>query len=221
MVVKDLISDKIPCLKTSDTGDRVLDWMEEFKVGHLPIVNEKQYLGLLSENDVLSAEGMDQPVGDYPLTLPVTLWIYDHQHVYDAIRLMALWNLSVLPVIDADNNYIGMVTREDLVLAMAKFFAAEEPGGIIILEIPHNSYNLSEIARIVESNDAKILSLYISSLPNSLAYQVTLKLNISELTRTLGTFERFGYKVMMSFFDKAQLDDTTDRYNLLMRYLNT
>ena len=73
----------------------------------------------------------------------------------------------------------------------------------------------------MESNDAKILSLYISSLPESLAYQVTLKLNISELTRTLGTFERFGYKVMMSFFDKAQLDDTTDRYNLLMRYLNT
>lgn len=221
MTAQELISDRIPCLRTSDTGDKVMDWMEEFHVAQLPVVNERQFLGIVTETDVLEAESQDQPVGDYHLTLPNTLCVLGRQHVYDVLKMMAAWQLDILPVVDEERNYIGMVTQQDLIRGLADVFGATEPGGIIILEIPHNSYNLSEIARIVESNDAKALSIYLTSSPDAAAYYVTIKVNISELTRLMNTFERFNYKVVMSFFDKAQLDDTQDRYNLLLRFLNT
>jgi acetoin utilization protein AcuB len=220
MTAQELISDRIPCLRTSDTGDKVMDWMEEFHVSQLPIVNDRQFLGIVTETDVLEAESQDQPVGDYHLSLPNTLYVLGRQHVYDVIKMMATWRLDILPVVDDDKNYVGMVTQQDLIQGLSVIFGASEPGGIIILEVPHNSYNLSEIARIVESNDAKALSIYLTLSPDAGAYYITLKLNISELTRLVNTFERFKYKVVMSFFDKSQLDDTQDRYNLLLKYLN-
>jgi len=220
MTAIDLISDRIPCLRTSDTGEKVLDWMDEFKVNQLPVVNNRQLLGMISENDVLEADSPDQPVGDYRLTLPNTLHIYAEQHVYDAVKMMATWNLDVLPIVDADMNYLGLAAQQDVIKSLSNVLGASEPGGILILEVAHNSYNLSEIARILESNDAKALSVYLTSNPDSSAYYITIKLNVSELTRIVNTFERFNYKVVMSFFDKSHMDDTQDRYNLLLRYLD-
>jgi len=220
MIAQELISDRIPSLRTSDVGDKVMDWMDEFKVRQLPIVNNRQYLGMITEDDVLEAEGADQPVGDYRLTLPTTLYIHFRQHIYDVVKMMATWHLDVLPVVDDEMNYLGIITHQDVIQHMSTVLGATEPGGIIILEIPHNSYSLSEIARIVESNDAKALSVYLTSSPDVPAYFVTVKVNISELTRLVNTFERFQYKIVMSFFDKSQLDDTQDRYNLLLRYLD-
>lgn len=220
MIAQELISDRIPCLRTSDTGTKAMDWMEEFRVSQLPVVNDRQLLGMISENDVLESEDPDQPVGDYHLSLPATLHINGGQHVYDAVKMMAAWNLDILPIVDDEMNYLGMATLQDLIKSLALVLGAGETGGIIILEIPHNSYNLSEIARIVESNDAKALSVYLTSSPDAAAYHVTIKVNISELTRLVNTFERFNYKVVMSFFDKSQLDDTQDRYHLLLKYLN-
>lgn len=221
MTAQELISDRIPCLRTSDMGDKVMDWMEEFHVSQLPVVNDRQLLGIITETDVLEAESQDQPVGDYHLSLPSTLYVLGTQHVYDVIKFMATWKLDILPVVDEERNYQGMITLQDLIQGIDKVFGASEAGGIIVLEVPHNSYNLSEIARIVESNDAKALSVNLTSSPDAAAYHVTLKLNISELTRVVNTFERFNYKIIMSFFDKAQMDDTQDRYNLLLRFLNT
>ena len=38
MIAIDLITDEIPPLMHSDTGEKALNWMEEFKVSHLPVI---------------------------------------------------------------------------------------------------------------------------------------------------------------------------------------
>jgi hypothetical protein len=103
---------------------------------------------------------------------------------------------------------------------MAKSFSLENPGGIIVLEMSQNDYNLTEIAQIVESNDAKILSLFLASHSDSTRLNVVIKLNKTEIGGVLQTFDRYGYYVKFSFNDEEDRDDLRENYDSLMNYLN-
>ena len=219
MVAKDLISDVIPPLKTSDSGSKALNWMNEFHVTHLPIVNEKQFLGLVSEEDILDLNDPDQPLGNHELSL-FRPYIYEHQHIFEVIKLTAELKLSLVPVIDKDENFVGIISLENLVGYLAKVSAIKDPGGIIVLELNIKDYSLSEIARIVESNDTRIISLYLNTKPDSTKIEITLKINATDLKHIIATFERFDYHIKASYRETEHLDDLMENYEGLMRYLN-
>jgi acetoin utilization protein AcuB len=219
MLAKELISDEIPPLKTSDTGLKALGWMEEFRVSHLPIVNETEFLGLISESDILDMNEPEEPIGNHKLSL-IRPYVEDDRHYYDMLGIISAMNLSLIPVLDQSNNYLGCVTLHRLVEEFANMSGTKEPGGLIVLELNINDYHLSEIARIVESNDAKILSLYITSPPDSMKLEVTLKINRTDLSSILQTFSRFDYIIKASFHKSEFDEDTKTRFDSFMNYLN-
>ncbi|HJN06150.1 MAG TPA: CBS domain-containing protein, partial [Bacteroidales bacterium] len=98
--------------------------------------------------------------------------------------------------------------------------SVDYPGGVIVLEVSVNDYSLTEIANIVESNDAKVLSSYILSKVNSTKLEVIIKVSKLELGSILQTFERFGYQVNASFEEDVDLDELKDNYDSLINYLN-
>jgi len=103
----------------------------------------------------------------------------------------------------------------------AETTALKNPGGIIVLEINNNDYSLAQIAQIVEGNDAKILSTFITSHPNSTKLELTLKLNVTDLTSIHQTFNRYNYTILGSYMKHDEEEDLLeDRYNLLIKYLN-
>jgi len=218
MLAKDLISDSIIALKTSDSASLALSLMEEYKVSHLPIVNNIEFLGLIAEEDILSLNMPDEPLGNHKLSLSRPFVNVD-QHIFDVITIFSELKLSVLPVLDLKNNYLGIITLLDLVQNLSRIISLNNPGGIIILELNQSDYSLTEIAQIVESNDAKVLNLYITSFTNSTKINVTLKINKIDLTQILRTFNRYDYVVKASFSENQYLDDIKDRYDLLMNYL--
>ena len=219
MLVKDIISDTIVALKTSDSASLALSLMEEFKVSHLPIVNNVELLGLISEEDILSINIPDEPLGNHKLSLSRP-FINDDQHIFEAIRIFSELKLSILPVLDRKNNYLGMITLLDLVQNLSKIISLNNPGGIIVLELNQNDYSLTEISQIIESNDAKVLNLYLTSYPNSTKIDLTLKINKIDLTQVLKTFNRYNYIIKASFSEHQYIEDLKDRYDLLMNYLN-
>lgn len=206
-------------LKTSDTGRIALSWMEDFRVLHLPIVNHLGFLGLISEFDIYDFNNLDEPVGNHTLSL-ASAFVYDHQHIYDVLRLMQQQHLSLIPVIDENDNYLGSISLQSLLEHFAKSLSVSDPGGVIVLEMSAMDYSLSEIARIVESNDAKILSLFVHSWPESTRIEVTLKINRVELGSVLQTFNRYNYNIKAIFSEQDDLDDLRERYDSLMNYLN-
>ena len=219
MLAKELIKDLIPPLKTSDTGLKALSWMEEFKVKHLPIVNKEDFLGLISEEDILSLNSPEEPIGNHALSL-IRPYVTEDQHVYEVIKLITKLNLSVVPVLSNRNEYLGVIMIPDLIDAFAEITAVNNPGGIIVLELNVNDYSLSEIAQIVESDDAKILSLYVSPHPNSTKMDVTIKVNKVDVTRILASFNRYEYNVMASYHENEFNGDVQDRFDSFMNYLN-
>lgn len=219
MLAKDLISDNIPPLKTSDTGSKALAWMDEFRVSHLPIVNSMELLGVISEVDIMDLNDPEQPLGNHKLSLQKS-FVFDDQHIYDIIKLIDEQKLTIIPVLDKNMHFTGMISLQDLTHSFSKMAAVDSPGGIIILELGIRDYSLSEIARIVESNDAKILSTYITSPSDSTRINLTLKINVSDLSRIIATFNRFNYTIKASYHQDGFLDDLRDRYDSLMHYLN-
>ena len=219
MLAKNLLSHFTLALKTSDIASTALSNMEEYKVSHLPIVNNVEFLGLISEDDILSSNTPDEPVGSHKLSL-MRPFINEYQHIFDVIRIFSELKLSLLPVLDKHNNYLGCITLLDLVHNLSRIISLDNPGGIIILELNQNDYTLTEIAQIIESNDAKVLSLYITSYPNSTKIDVTIKVNKIDLTKIVNTFNRYNYVIKATFSEYQYIDDIKDRYDLLMNYLN-
>jgi acetoin utilization protein AcuB len=115
---------------------------------------------------------------------------------------------------------VGVITIQSLVEFFGSLNGIKEAGGIVVLEMNKSDYSLSEIARLVESNDALILSNYVSAHTETTKIEVTLKLNISDLKHVIATFERFNYTVAGSFQETEYYDQLKDRFDSLMNFLN-
>lgn len=219
MLAKDLITDEIPPLKTSDTGLMAINWMDEFKVSHLPIVNKHEYLGLISDTDILDLNITEEELGKTKLSL-IRPFVLENMHVYEVIKMISNLKLTVLPVLNEHQHYVGLIPLTALLHQFSTLAATREPGGIIVLEMGLHDYSLTQIAQIVEGNDAKILSLYVNPLEDSTKIEITLKLNKQELSGVLQTFYRYNYNVKQSFHQSEFLDDMKNRFDSFMNYIN-
>ncbi len=219
MIAQELISTELIPLFPSDTGQEALDTMSDFYIKHLPIVENEQLLGILSEEDVLNND-VEESIGTYELSLPkITVKAADH--IFDVMRILVEHQLTTIPVINEKGYYIGLIYQEDLLHEFAKTESFAEPGGIIVLEIRKRNYSLSEIARIVESEHAIILNASITSQPDSDFMEVTIKINRFEIQRIVATFERFKYEIKATFsLTNDYKDALQERYDALMSYLN-
>ena len=192
--------------------------MAEFRVSHLPIVNNLEFLGLISDEDLIEASDYNLQIGELSLSLR-NAFVDENQHIYDIIRLFYEQKLSIVPVLDSMKNYLGMVSVNTMMEYMATLMSVKEPGGIIILEINNRSNSLAHIAQIVESNNAQILSSYIQSFPDSTRLEITLKLNRTDISAIIASFLRYDYQIKATFND-IKNDSGQDRYDQLMNYLN-
>jgi len=219
MIAKDMISNLVPPLKTSDTGDKALIWMHEFGVSHLPIVSGVEYLGLITEDDIMDLSEPMSPIGSYELSLQKA-YVNEQTHLYEVIKTIVENRLTLVPVVGPDNVYEGVVTLENIMKHFAELSSVNEMGAVIVLNLNKNEYSLSEIARIVESNGAIILSSHVFANKENNQMEVVLKLNVSDIRAIVSTFERFEYSIGGFFQEDEYRDQIQDRFDSLMNYLN-
>ncbi len=219
MVIEQLISPTVPILILSDTGDKAIQMMDECHLNQLPLVEDDKYIGLVSENDVLDMDNQETSFKEANLFYQRSA-VLANGHPFDAIKLTNEHALSIIPVIDNENNYMGSVTRGDLLRYVAERSGLDNPGGILVLEIMPNNYSLYEIARICESEEVLLINTQIFSNKITGKLEVTLKTNRTNLSGLISAFERYNYKVIEVFGDSTDNGDITSRYNLLMNYIN-
>jgi acetoin utilization protein AcuB len=219
MIAIELITDSIPPVHTSDPIQKVVDRMAEFRVRHLPIVNEEQFLGLIADEDFIGETDYQQPIGALALSL-INPYVLEHQHIYDVMRLFYEQQLSIVPVLSANKNYLGMISVNTMIQHFAKLTSSSEPGGIIVLEIGNKDNSLAHMAQIIESDNAQVLSSYLRTFPDSTRMEVTLKVNKLDISNITATFLRYGYDIKATFNHADHDDGSKDRYDSLMNYLN-
>jgi len=215
----ELITNTVTPIHTSDTGFLALQLMDEYKISHLPIVNNEEFLGVISEIDILNLNDPEMPIGNHSLSLGQT-FVYEDQHIYDIIQLISEQNLTIVPVINYKKNYLGSITLTELTHLFANLTSIKSPGAIIILELNTNDYVMSQIAQIIESNDAKILSSYIKTNNDSTKMDVIIKINKNDIAAIIQTFNRYNYIVKEYFSEKSQIDNIKARYDEFINWLN-
>ncbi len=220
MLARELISEVIPALRLTDNGQRALNWMEVFRIAHLPVVDEHKYIGLISDKTIYDLN-LNNTIMDECRDHMLLPHVHSNQHIYEVVSIVSELKLSLVPVLDENHQYTGVITVNDLAHKFADLVAVKEPGGVIVLDLNPVDYSLAQIAQIVEGNDAKILSLYVAKAGDTNEITVTLKVNQLDLSGIIQTFTRYDYKIRSVFMDESLLKNMyDDRFELLMKYLN-
>ena len=218
ITAQNLLKTDLPVLSAQDDPINALNLMDEFRVCHLPVVENGKFLGLISETTLLSIDEIATHEIESGLQL-VKSSVMPGVHILEILKAASEHHLTLIPVVDGENNYLGAVTLEDLVEKMSEMQGASQRGGIIVLEMWEKDYSLQQIARIIEENDAKILSTSVSQGENG-KIEVNLKINQPDVNPILQSFERFSYDVKASYQEAEFTEDLKKRYEELMRYLN-
>lgn len=218
MIAKELISYHIPSASSSSTGDDVLAMMDENLCTHIALVDKNNYHGIISDSEIYDLEDSSVPLKAVKPNL-LRPFVNVYSHIYEAISIVHQYQISIIPVLDDKEKYIGVISLQDLALNFSKITNAHEPGGILILEVNKRDYSLAQAAQIVESDNAKILSSYVNNTPDSLKIDLVLKINKKDLTGIISAFSRYNYVVKASYHESKFDDDIQRRYEQFMNYL--
>ncbi len=219
MIAYELITDEVPPLKPTDTSKKVLEWMDDFRVLHLPVVSKRNFLGLVSSSEIIDLNDPKKSIDQLHVPLIKAFVRFDF-HIFDVLKVFSNFNVSAVAVLDEQDNYIGVITGESIIKKLVAMPFVNEPGGIIVLEMNVRDYLLSQIAQIIEGNDAKILNMYIAAHPDTSKIEVTLKINKMDLSSILQTFNRYNYSVKATFHQSQFGGDVKRRYDEFLHFLN-
>ena len=184
---------------------------------HVPIQKDGIYIGCLSETDVYCFDA-NEKVEDVLYAIEhfdvrqSTIWL-------DVLDTFALNDSNIMPVLDEHNNYLGYYQLIDVISLFRNTPFFSEAGGIIVIEKAYNDYSFSEVCQIVESNNVKVLGVFVSRIKNDMA-QITIKIENSGLSAIFETFRRYGYTIISGHEDDGLLKTLKDRSTYLDRYLN-
>ena len=220
MVARELINHMIPPLKKSDPAKKATAWMEELRINQLPVIEKGIYCGLISEELILEDNDDTKKVSEYELQ-GKTCVVNENQHFYDVLKIVSDSGVQLVAVLDDSETFLGVISIKDTITAFAQSAAVQSPGGIIILSLKQIDYSLSEISRLVESNGAKILSSIVhNDLLDANMIKLTLKINKTDLSAIIATFERFDYRIIAKFEDSEMESTDKERLDILFRYLD-
>jgi CBS domain-containing protein len=218
MIAQQLISNDIFPLKKTDNCETALMLMQDWKIAELPVVDNGQILGYVTIHQL--ADASPQTKVQTLVGAAQAYKIVEQTHLFELIRLFAETGLSMMCVTDSTGNKLtGIVSYYDLIRSYRQT-ALAQPGAIIMLQMPSRSYTLTEISRLVEMNDAKILHVYIhKTAPDDDHIDVSIKINTTQVKNILTTFDRYQYQIT-GVFQAEQTDEEVDnRFKILMHYL--
>ena len=218
MLAKDIAIQGFPMLRLEDTAAFVLKCMEDFDVQHLPVVKDDYFIGLVNKESILDMEPK-QSIAQLADTL-LRFGINPSVHFLNALNLFSKHQLTLLPVINEQQECIGVIPQKNLNDQLAQFLGVSEPGDMIVLSISPLQYSLAEISRLVETNNAQILQLNSFFDQTNGTMVITIKLNREDASAIIATFQRYDYQVLHYFGNSPLNNDIEDHYLHLMNYLD-
>ncbi|HNQ60355.1 MAG TPA: CBS domain-containing protein [Bacteroidales bacterium] len=219
MLAKNILNSLILPLEIHQTGYDALNRMDDYHIGQLPVISNGEYFNLIREDEIFEYNLPDTPLKEFTFSsrIPPAL---SNQHLLEVLEIMAEYNLEIIAVVNEKNMYQGCISLYDILKALYHLDMIQNPGGILVLELNLHDYSLTQIAQILEANDAKVLGLYTISPPDSTKVEVTLKINLLDLSPIIATFNRYDYIIKASFGQSDWDDLLRDRYDSLMNFLN-
>ncbi|KEO73415.1 CBS domain-containing protein [Anditalea andensis] len=220
MQAYEYINNLIPPLKYTDKVSMALTWMESIRTNTLPVVDAGFFKGLVTDEMIYNLNDGELTIKDMDLEAEAC-YVFKDKHIYDVLRVASEHHAVMVAVIDRESVYHGVITLEDAVSAFADTLSIQSQGGVLILSMYMTDYSLFEISRVIESENAKVLSSFISNDPlDASKIKVTIKVDKTELRHIKATLERFGYRIIDQYQEETGISSEHDRLGNLMRFLD-
>lgn len=219
MYIGEVLSKNYYDVKPDDNIGFALDRMNEFHLTQLPVVSDRDFLGLITEDHLLSADDDTQTLRSLAVSLRF-VYLYEYQHIYDALQYMTAHQLQLLPIVDKDNGYLGTLTQSEVLHSLNETLGNGDPGAVIVLELGKNDVSFSHIAHLFESENVRILNTAVRDIPDTTKIEMTIKVDKQNISTLIASLWRFDYVVKATFNDGSPDSDIKERYDILMNYLN-
>ena len=211
------ITNDYKALDSQETIFDAQDRLDEISFSHFPVVEEDVYIGCIIKDDLETFDG-DKKVADYRFTLEpffartTMIWL-------DVLEVFAKNHTNLVPVLDENNQYKGYYEIEDIIKFFFFFPFLKEQGGIIIVQKGILDYSMSQVAQIVESNNGKLLGLFVSEA-NTENVQITIKISLGGMNNIIQTFRRYNYEIISEHQEDNYINNLKERSDYLDKYLN-
>lgn len=217
---RDLINFSLPPLKITDTVSKALDWMENFHLRQLPVVENAKYLGLVHEKDLLILDDSEIKIASIDFKNQ-SATVHSERHFFQVLKSAVDKEIEVVPVIDEDEKFLGVIAINESVLSFAQLCTFNGPGSVLILKLEEHDYSLSEISRLIELESAKIVSSFVTNnQANPTSISLTIKLNKIDSGAIVSTLERHGFNIVASYDESVKEDPEKDNFDHFMKYLD-
>lgn len=184
---------------------------------HIPIVNKKEYVGCISETDAHCFDG-NKNLEEISYALE-PIFVKENTNWLDILEAFALKSSNIMPVLDGKNQYLGYYELSDIIDLFNHTPFLNEAGAIIVVEKGSHDYSFSEICQIIESNDGKVLGVFISKIENDIT-EATIKIGHTAINAVAQTFRRYGYNVVSEHEEDKMQEELKERSEYLNKYLN-
>jgi CBS domain containing-hemolysin-like protein len=215
--ITEYITNDFKAIDSQDTIADVQDFFNDLHFSHFPVIEEGVYIGSVAADDILTFEN-DKKIADYRFTLEgffartTTIWL-------DVLEIFAKNHTDLVPVLDENNKYVGYYEIEDIMRFFHETPFLKEPGGIIIVKKAVLDYSMGQITQIVESNNGKLLGLFISEADVE-SVQVTMKITLGAINEIIQTFRRYNYEIISEHQEDNYINSLKERSDYLDKYLN-
>ena len=215
--ITDYINNDFKAIKSSDSIESVMDFFEESRFSHFPVVEDGVYIGCVSSEEVETYDSIKK-ISDYSYSLK-GFFVRTNLFWIDVLEVFSRNNTTVIPVLDEENNYVGYYEITEVIRNFYDTPFVKDFGGVIILEKSILDFTMSQVVQIVESNGGKILGLYVSNTtPDKV--QVTIKIVLGGMNEILQSFRRYEYDIISEHKEDVFLNDLKDRSAYLDKYLS-
>ncbi len=207
----------IPVFKIGDSLEKVIQFFKDHTYSHIAVVEKGKFIGVLSEEDVENFK-IEEKIEDYRYNLE-TFFVRRDTNWLDVLETFSRNEANLLPILGLDESVLGYYDITDIVTVFSDTPFFTEPGGILVVAKGVRDYSFSEIAQIVESNNARFIGGFITDMQNDVV-QVTIKVGTTNFNEISQTFRRYNYNILFGNNDDQFLEDLKQRSDYLGKYLN-
>ncbi|MBN2664664.1 MAG: CBS domain-containing protein [Bacteroidales bacterium] len=219
MLALDLISKDFPVLLPSDDGNRAIDIMENYMVSDLAVIDKENVLGLISMSNIYDLNILDSDLITHQHKF-MRAFVFYNQHLFDVINAFELYNTSIIPVVDKNLKFLGIITQKSILSGISNILSVKEQGYHLKFSLNYNDYSATEISNIIEKNDSKLLSLFIE---NKASTEITIFIKVftNDIEAIIQSFERYKYDVILLNNDAQDYDELyNERMDNFLHFLN-
>lgn len=192
MIANDILHLFSSPLSAATSALEALARMDEYGVTHLPVIEGGNYLGLVSEAELLSW-GEQHTVASAPLFAP---YVLPDSHLIEVIVAMNRYEVDVLPVVSSEGVYVGAIAYAAVIKGLGTMCQTLHAGATLLLTMSAADYSVGLLSRLAEENDTTIINLLSYASPRDVGrLQVCIKINREDATPYMRALERYGYQV--------------------------